>query len=180
MSSTKASPFDPIAPAWMTRRTASPTVMKNLVTSGCVTVTGSPSGDLSLERSQDRPAASQDVAETHTQASGFGLRVEPTGESLGEALGVPENADRVRGLVGGDIDETLHAGSRGRLQDVPRPHTLVFTASEGWLSSSGRCLRAGRVEDHLRPVLREYGGQPLPVADVRDYQVVVVQEGPAV
>ncbi len=59
------------------------------------------------------------------------------------------------------------------------PHTLVLMASMGCISSSGRCLRAARVEDHLGAVLLEDLGVAVGVADVAHHQVAAVEQGPA-
>ena len=111
---------------------------------------------------EHRPAAAQHVAEApaHVPSARPGRRVR--GETFGDPLGVAEDADGVRRLVGGDVDERSGRHDRPRLRCWPRP------------PRSGRARRApgcgrsagvsGRVvvQDRHRPVGRVgLRGQPL-------------------
>ena len=63
----------PIAPAWMTSRTASGIVMKNRVTSGSVTVTGPPRSIWLRNVVEHASSRSEDVAEPHRDVRPFGV-----------------------------------------------------------------------------------------------------------
>ena len=109
MSSTRTRRRSPIAPAWMTSCTASSTVMKYRVTSGWVTVTGPPASICAANVVEHRAPAAEHVAEADAQevAAARGARLAVSRSVM--RLRPAEHADRVGGLVGGDVDEALDA-----------------------------------------------------------------------
>ena len=66
-------------------------------------------GHLRRQGGEDRPAAAQHVAEAHAQEPSARPGRHVRGEAFGDPLGVAEHAHRVRGLVGRDVDERVHA-----------------------------------------------------------------------
>ena len=102
-----------IRAASSTRPTASSMVMKNRVTSGCVTVTADPRGELLADHVEQRAATAEHVAEPDRGQHGrrAWCAVE---HHLGQPLGRTEDRGRVGRLVGRDQHEALDVvGDRG-------------------------------------------------------------------
>ena len=84
--------------------------------------------------------------------TGGGVR----GEPLGDPLGVAEHADRVGGLVGGDVDEPRRRRAQRRSSTFEgAPDVRLAPPRRGAARSSGRCLSAAAWKTTCGPALGE-------------------------
>ena len=133
-------------------------------------------GDLRAQRGQHRAPAAEHVAEPDAQVGARGLAGHVRGEPLGGALGVAEHADRVGGLVRGDVHERLDAAGRGRVQHrAGAPHVRLQRLGRVPLQQRQVLQRSG-VEHDLRLELLEDLPDAARVADVGQHRPVGVQQ----
>ncbi len=108
--------------------------------------------DLRAERVQHRPAAAEHVAESDGQERAVRVLREVGRQLLGQPLRVAERAYRVRGLVGGDVDERLHVAVAGGLQHVERSDDVALPRLVREALEQRKVLERRGVEHHLRTV----------------------------
>src|SRR5216117_1718599 len=126
--------------------------------------------DMPLEQRNDAPVRAQHVAEPDGAEIGGGVtqRRQLQHDPLADALGGPEHAGRVHGLVRRDQHELLDAVQGGAFSDPQRaehvvPHGLRHVALEH------RHVLVGRGMEHVvRPVQPEHLLQPVGVGDAAD------------
>ena len=153
--------------------------MKNRVTSGSVTVTGSPCSIWSADHGEQRAAAAEDVAEADRAdahlAVGVGLH-----DHLGQPLGRAQDRLGLGGLVGGDQQQPRRPGLGRRPHHVlgaehVRLHALARVPLE-----QRQVLVRGGVEDDIRPDRAEHLPDPGLVPDVGDDDLGAVEQRPPV
>ncbi len=116
---------------------------------------GAAVGDLVGERRQHRAARAQHVAEPHRHELARRLARHAGGQPLSDPLGVAQHAGRVGGLVGGDVDEHLHAVLARCLQHVGGAQHVGLPRLLRVLLEHRQVLERRGVEHHLRAVLVE-------------------------
>ena len=100
-------------------------------------------GELGAERGEHRAAAPEHVSEPHAQVGARLAAAVVRGERLGDPLRVPERARPTSAALSVEMftNRSTPATAAASSTDTV-PHTLVFSASPGCVSSSGRCLSA--------------------------------------
>ena len=155
MSSTNISPALAMLAASMTSPTASSTVMKKRVTSGWVTVTGSPFSICSDSTDRNEPRLPSTLPK-RTEASGCCRGLARLHDHLGQPLGHAEHRGRVGRLVGGDQDEAVDASSpRAASTRLQGAEHVRLHALAGVPFQQRQVLVGGGVEDHLGPEVGE-------------------------
>ncbi len=142
MSRTSAWPPSPIAPACSTSCTASSTVMKNRVTSGCVTVKGPPSSICFWNALSTEPRLPSTLP---NRTEMYRPRARPSTPAVNPSATRFEYPRMLHGSAALSVEtltkhSTPEASAASSTASVP--HTLVLNPSTGWASSSGRCLSA--------------------------------------
>ncbi|MBG9885206.1 hypothetical protein ABE10_01105, partial [Bacillus toyonensis] len=105
--------------------------------------------DERLEGRKHRASAAEHVPEAHGEVPLPRTLPRPGGQLLGQALGVAEDAGRVRGLVGGHVHEVRDPRAQRRIEHVARADHVGLPRLVGVLLQHREVLQRRSVEDHL-------------------------------
>ncbi len=124
--------------------------------------------DLLAEQRYHAARRPQHVAEAHGYEARLRTAVEILAEDLGDALAGAHHVRGVDGLVGGDHDEGLDAVAVGGQRQRARAQHIVARRLADLMLQHRHVLVGRRMEDHLRPVLREHPVDQHRIGDVAE------------